>query len=725
MKQNNIKQTLSRSESIVIIEQILESEPDLSRTKVAECVCEHFKFHNAHGKPQIDNCMKALRDLEQVHDFVLPAPRFTGKRKRSVKRLGKAVELPAGVPAKACEVLGLHLIQVSTDDENLIWNELMMREHPRKAGTMVGAQLRYLIASDHGWLGGFGFAASALTMRDRDQWIGWDHGIRKQHLFRVVNMSRFLIRPSVHCRNLASHCMGMALRRVARDFEARYGYQPWLLESIVDEAVYSGACYKASNWTRVGQTQGRGRNDVHCEKLETIKGIYLYPLVQDFRKRMGIAEPSLPPSLAVSDGLENDVWGQNEFGGAELGDKRLNKRLVDVALIQAEKPTRAFCGAAEGNQALVKGYYRMIEQPDDSAVTMAAILKPHRQRTIQRMRHEQKVLCIQDGTDLNFNSLAQCKGLGTIGTNQTGTSSNGLHLHSTFVVNTDGLPLGVLRADCNAPQAKSERSSPQDKKTGHWIEATRDCSAVAKVLPDTHQICVMDREGDFFELFEQPRHTRVDLLVRAKHNRKTGGKSKLFDSIRKSPACGQLSISVPRQSTRPKLSKQKARPKRDERTATVDMRYQAIEMCAPGTAEHKDKASIQLWMVHIREQSPPPDEKGVEWFLLTTWPITCMDQAEECLRWYKLRWRIEDWHRVLKSGCKVGSLAYKSATRLKRGIAINMVIAWRIMLMTLLGREYPNLPAEILFSDTEIKVLNAYALKKKVPNHVCLVMQPV
>ncbi len=97
-------------------------------------------------------------------------------------------------------------------------------------------------------------------------------------------------------------------------------------------------------------------------------------------------------------------------------------------------------------------------------VPAKTFLKPHRQRTIERMRHEQKVLCIQDGTDLNFNSLAQCKDLGVIGTNQTGASSKGLHLHSTFVVNTDGLPLGVLRADCNAPQAKSERSSPQDKR---------------------------------------------------------------------------------------------------------------------------------------------------------------------------------------------------------------------------------------------------------------------
>ncbi len=77
-----------------MIQQILQLEPHLSRTKIAEHVCEQFKFHNAHGNPQTSNCMKVLRDLEQAHDFTLPAPRFTSKRKRSVKRLGEAVKLP-------------------------------------------------------------------------------------------------------------------------------------------------------------------------------------------------------------------------------------------------------------------------------------------------------------------------------------------------------------------------------------------------------------------------------------------------------------------------------------------------------------------------------------------------------------------------------------------------------------------------------------------------------
>ncbi|GAB6044388.1 hypothetical protein JCM17961_50780 [Endothiovibrio diazotrophicus] len=220
----------------------------------------------------------------------------------------------------------------------------------------------------------------------------------------------------------------------------------------------------------------------------------------------------------------------------------------------------------------------------------------------------------------------------------------------------------------------------------------------------------MDREGDFFEMFNEPRHRRVDLLVRAKHDRCTGEDSRLFDTLRQSPVRSHFVISIPSQSARPKLSKQKARPKRSAREATVDLRYRPIQLLAP--SYHKDKAPITLWAIHLREQAPPPNEKPIEWFLLTTREITDDEQARQCIHWYTLRWRIEDWHRVLKSGCGIEALAHKSAERLKRAIAINLVIAWRIMLMTLLGRECPELPAEILFSDIEIKVLRAHAQKK-------------
>jgi hypothetical protein len=306
-----------------------------------------------------------------------------------------------------------------------------------------------------------------------------------------------------------------------------------------------------------------------------------------------------------------------------------------------------------------------------------------------------------------------------------------LHLHSTLVLTTTGLPLGVLGAQCSAPQlrAKDDRRESsaipiEDKKTFAWIKGLRQCREVAAQLPETRQVIVMDREADFYELFdEQRRSRRVELLVRAKHDRSTGAELNLFDDVRSAPVQSQLQIHVPRQSSRAKKSGQKARPGREQRTAQVDLRYCEVVFKPP--SHHAHKSALTLRVVHVVETAPPLDAEPVEWFLLTTCAIDTAEQAQECLRWYCLRWRIEDWHRVLKSGCRIETLQHKSAERLKRAIAINLVIAWRIMLMTLLGRTCPDLPAEILFSDTEIEVLQAYAKKNNLPSRSGLAMQYV
>ena len=136
-----------------------------------------------------------------------------------------------------------------------------------------------------------------------------------------------------------------------------------------------------------------------------------------------------------------------------------------------------------------------------------------------------------------------------------------------------------------------------------------------------------------------------------------------------------------------------------------------MNVSLPPSHYHNDKEPIELSIVHALEENPPNNAEPVEWFLLTTIKVTSGEEAVQCLRWYVLRWRIEDWHRVLKSGCRIKDLSHKTAERLRRAIAISLVIAWRIMLMTLMGRETPELPAEVMFSDIELKTLRAYAKK--------------
>jgi Transposase DNA-binding/Transposase DDE domain len=444
----------------------------------------------------------------------------------------------------------------------------------------------------------------------------------------------------------------------------------------------------------------------------------VYPLEKDFRERLGLVAGAGLGPLDPGDGLNGESWAQQEFGGAPLGDARLSERLVSIARGKAEKPGLAFSGVAEGNWPAVKAYYRFIDHPDEVAVTMAHILEPHRQRTLQRMKAQRTVLCIQDGTDLDYSSLAQCQGLGVIGTNQTNAQSRGLHLHTTLAVAANGLPLGVLHAQCVAPVWKSaDDSRPswsipiEEKETFRWIEGLRETAELAAQMPQTRLIHVCDREADFFELFEeQCRHRRVDLIVRANHNRAILEQPyKLFEAVRQAPCQRKVQASVPYQSARPKLSKKKARPGRPSRQANLEVRYQRVQLCPP--SYHREKGPIDIWVIHAVEACPPAGAEAIEWFVLTTVDIHSGEDAVQCLRWYCLRWRIEDWHRVLKSGCGVERIAHETAERIQRAIAINLVIAWRIMVMTLLGRQTPGLPADVLFSDLEIRVLDAYSKK--------------
>lgn len=717
--QNQIKRTLSQPDAIKYVSGLLKVKQFDSRKELADFLCKRFKFHDARNEAQRGGCIKALRELEEAGYFTLPIARGkTGPN--TPKRLNKPVADPVRVPEKAGDVCGLELIQVSSEQQMRIWNEMMIREHPRGHGPLVGRQIRYLVGSEHGWLGALGFAAPALKLAARDRWIGWDVEQRRDYLHTVVNMSRFLIRPSVHCANLASRLLSMVVKKLPDDFEECFNYRPWLIESFVDRAHFVGTCYQAANWIRVGCTKGRGRQDRLRQAPETVKDIYICPLEKGFRSKLGLSDDAGCSILGPADGLDEETWVEKEFGGAPLGDARLSKRLVKAAEAKADEPWRAFCGVAQGDWAAVKGYYRLIDAPDESAVTMANILRPHRERTLRRMQGQRTVLCIQDGSDLDYNGLAECEGLGEIGTNQTGTKSRGLHLHSTLAVASNGLPLGVLLAQCIAPESKSpEQERPsyaipiEEKKTFVWIEHHRDMVEAAGEMPHTQLIDVCDREADFFELFdEQRKNPQVELLVRAQYNRTiTEEPFKLVEAVRQTRVQSRVRVHIPRQSARPKRSKQQKRPKRPARITGMEIRYMRIQLRP--ARYNADKAPIDIWVVHALEENPPAKVEPVEWFLLTTVNISSPKVAEECLRWYCLRWRIEDWHRVLKSGCAIENLTHKTADRIRRAIAINLVIAWRIMVMTLLGREMPNLPAEVLFSDVELRTLQAFAKKNE------------
>ena len=194
-------------------------------------------------------------------------------------------------------------------------------------------------------------------------------------------------------------------------------------------------------------------------------------------------------------------------------------------------------------------------------------------------------------------------------------------------------------------------------------------------------------------------------MVRAKHSRKLSKTEKLFDSVRAGPVQGRRKLVISRLSQRPKVSKRKAG--RKERVADMEIRYRNVLL--PPSAGGTAPLSVQV--VHMSEPEPPEGAKPVEWFLITTVAVSSVEDAMRVVGWYVLRWRIEDWHRALKSGCEVEETSHHTAVRLERVTAINAVIAWRIMLMALLARKTPTGPAELLFSDLELLVIGDYATK--------------
>lgn len=710
--QHRIQERLGQHDAMEQIRELLGEGGRLRRKALAKGLCERFNFYDELGCRQTGSCLKALRALESEGTIFL-APKN--------ERLWDEVPQPQGAPRRVDQISELRLVLVETEQDRKTWNELMIREHPLGLGWAVGRMVRYLVESEHGILGAMGFGPSALELADRERWIGWNREQKRRYLQRIVGMNRFLIRPGVHCRNLASRALSLATAQIRIDFEQRYHYQPWVLETFVDLSQYDGACYQAGNWVCIGQTRGRGRQDRFQRADKTVKAIYVYELEPQFRTLMGLERDAGHGAVRLAEEADRVNWAQREFGDARLGDQRLIDRLVKIAEGKGAKPGLSCAKTVGSNWAETLGFYRFVEHPDREAVNMESILQPHRQRTIRRMQACQTVLCIQDTTELDYSSNRSCEGLGVIGKNQTATESRGLRLHSTFATDAAGLPLGLLRGMCYAPVLKPEHRGKdgryipiEAKETYRWVQGQEDIAAVASRLPGVRVISIADREGDFYEHFHSQQNTsRIELLIRAKNNRAADEQMKIFEAVEHTPVRGHMRVHIVPRSPRPKQGQRAPRAARNRRDADVLVRYMPVAICPPRHGLSSQKPPVQAWLIHIHEPHPPPGaEDPINWYLLTTMPIAALEDATQCVRWYCLRWRIEDWHRVLKSACRVEDVRLKSAERLKRAIAIDMVVAWRIMLMTLLGRDVPKLPAEILFTKLEIDTLRCYAKKK-------------
>jgi len=673
-------------------------EPAISRLELSRRVCQWLDWRSPSGRLQDMSCRKALAQLNRRGILDLPARERLYGFERSAS-ICTQVDVPEfhGALSKLGKVT-VDPITSRYSRESKIWFSLLDRYHYLGSGPLCGAQIRYIVkSSSHGYLGALAFSSGAWALRCRDEHIGWTEAARRKNLCRLVGNARFLILPTVKVKNLASHVLSLALSRLPEDWEERYHVRPVLVETFVDPTLFAGTCYKAANWIDVGQSAGRRDGKP--------KRVFLYPLCPGWRDTL-----CTEPQIRLGDIPRPEApehWAEEEFGTVRLYDKRLKERLYRIAQDFYGQP-QAGIPEACGCKARTMGAYRLFHNPK---VTMDVVLNAHKEATLERIKQQRIVLAPQDTTTLTYTTHPMTQGLGPV--NTADDEAIGLLLHDTMAFTEEGTPLGILDAQCWArdPQDRGKRYRRHDlpieqKESMKWLRSFRKVAELQKLCPHTLLVSIGDRESDLYELFVEAVKDPggPGLLVRAEKSRNRKVEEQfLWDFMLQQDVAGSLKIHVPR------------RGSRKARDAWVDLRYAQVEVKAPRRSG--SVLPVRVWAVYVLEQvSDETMDCSIEWMLLTTVEVKTFEDARKRVEWYSGRWGIEVYHRTLKSGCRIKDRQLGTADRLETCLGIDMVVAWRIYHLTMLGRETPELPCTVFFKDIEWKALCCYVKKTpKVP----------
>ena len=372
-------------------------------------------------------------------------------------------------------------------------------------------------------------------------------------------------------------------------------------------------------------------------------------------------------------------WVQTEFETTDFGDLRLKKRLFHVATQLASK----FGGnisSSFNHWKEIKATYRFFS---NNKVNIQTILQPHIDKTVQRAKAHNRVLLVQDTTYFNFSDRAQTQGLDIIQKNKRSKENEGLMLHNTLVISDQGLPLGLIdqhfvsrkQLHCQDESGKHSRKNVKEKESIRWIKGIAKANTMD--FGDTQTIHVADRESDFYELFREAAELGENVLIRASQNRainkthrREPSSTYLFDYLKDKRAQGKTTLPIQVNEKGKKF-----------RQACVSVIYDTISMPAPeNKTVNKDGhlPMVELSAIMVIERNPPKDSAPLCWVLLSNLPVKTVDEALEKVNWYSLRWNIELFHKVLKSGCQVEKSQLRDAERIKKYIVLKSIIAWRL-----------------------------------------------
>lgn len=403
-------------------------------------------------------------------------------------------------------------------------------------------------------------------------------------------------------------------------------------------------------------------------------------------------------------------WASAELGDAGLGDKRLDKRLVKIVAAFLAAPEASIpkaCGGWPG----AKAAYRFF---DNETVTPEAIIERHRKSLVERARGEKVVLAISDTTMLDYTSHPQTEGLGPLGD----LIHQGFVVHPVLVVTPKDVPLGIANLDVwvrdiyefgEANQEERRKKSIEEKESQKWLTAFEASERLqAELGEETTVVAVSDRESDVFEVFARATApgTKSLVLVRASSDRalvdeEDEGHGYLWEELQAAPVIGTAVILKPRNPESPK-----------PRKATLSIRFKQVTLRVP---KNRLKSSglkpVTVTAIFAHEDEPPMGQEPISWMLLTTVPTRTAEEAFERVSWYASRWQIEVFFKVLKSGCQAEERQLETADRLRRCMALDVVVAWRIQYLTMVGRATPDLPCSVVFEEYEWKALYVFVNK--------------
>lgn len=414
-------------------------------------------------------------------------------------------------------------------------------------------------------------------------------------------------------------------------------------------------------------------------------------------------------------------WVLSEFNGVSFNDTRLDNRFVTIACDATENPA-APINQASKDWAATKGAYRFFNNPK---VDRAQILEAHQKNTVERMKDHKVVLAIQDSCLLDFSKHTKLKGKGPIGTRIQDLT--GYVMHSTLAVTPAGTPLGLLthslwaRNEIKENRNAKNRILPvEEKESIKWINALRETCEVAPT--DVEVIHLADREADFYEYFEWIEKLNQKCIIRAHFDREIENESRMWDFMDKQPVSYEESIMVSRNKIH--VGGKNKQTYKIQRETKVEVKVAQITFNPPSGT--KKKKSIKINLVLVKEINPPEGEEPVEWMLITNLAIGTQKEIALIIEYYRLRWLIEEYHKILKTGCKIEECCLEDTEAMFRYITLFCIIAWRIFWIVRIQRINPSAPCTEGIAESEWKALYCYVHKtQKVPDKVPTIREAV